>query len=69
MIRHGRLVGINQPFLPQLSGVAIELMKNAYPQLLEKKKIIFNELKIFYAQFLEYIKLTILIYLIDTELS
>ena len=37
IIRHGRLIGINQPFLPQLAEVAIELMKNAYPQLLEKK--------------------------------
>ncbi len=53
MIRHGRLVGINQPFLPQLAAVSIELMKNAYPQLLEKKKIIFNELKIEESRFLE----------------
>ena len=53
MIRHGRLVGIIQPFLPQLAEIAIELMKNAYPQLLEKKKIILNELKIEESRFLE----------------
>ncbi len=53
IVRHGRLVGINQPFLPQLAEVAIELMKNAYPQLLEKKNIILNELKIEESRFLE----------------
>ncbi len=53
MVRHGRLVGINQPFLPQLAVDAIELMKNAYPQLHEKKQIILNELKIEEYRFLE----------------
>ncbi len=53
MIRHGRLIGIDQPFLPKLAGVGIELMNKAYPQLLQKKNIILNELKIEESRFLE----------------
>ncbi len=53
MIRHGRLIGIDKPFLPNLARVAIELMNTAYPQLLEKKNFILNELKIEESRFLE----------------
>ena len=53
MIRHGRLIGIDKPFLPDLAEIAIDLMKIAYPQLIEKKNIIFNELKIEESRFLE----------------
>ena len=53
MIRHGRLIGIEKPFLPNIAQVAIELMNKAYPQLSEKKNIIVNELKIEEARFLE----------------
>ena len=53
MIRHGRLIGIGKPFLPNIADVAIELMNKAYPQLLEKKNFIVNELKIEEARFFE----------------
>ncbi len=53
MIRHGRLIGINKPFLPDLAGDAIKLMMTAYPQLNEKRNIILNELKIEESRFLE----------------
>ena len=53
IVRHGRLIGIEKPFLPNIAEVAIELMNEAYPQLLEKKNIIFGELKIEEARFLE----------------
>jgi len=53
IIRHGRLIGIEKPFLPNIAEVAIELMKRAYPQLSEKKNIIVNELKIEEFRFLE----------------
>ena len=53
MIRHGRLIGIDKSFLPELASVAIDLMNNAFPQLLEKKNMIIGELKIEESRFLE----------------
>ncbi len=32
--RHGNLIGIEKPFLHQLAGVVAEIMKDAYPELL-----------------------------------
>jgi len=34
-IRHGRLLGLEKPFLYELAGVVAELMQQAYPELLE----------------------------------
>ena len=53
MIRHGRLIGIEKPFLSKLASVAIQLMNKAYPQLLEKKYIILGELRIEESRFFE----------------
>jgi alanyl-tRNA synthetase len=45
--RHGKMLGINKPFLHQCSQVIIEMMKEAYPDLVEKSsyitKVILNE--------------------------
>lgn len=45
--RHGKLLGLNQPFLHELTPVVIEAMKETYPDLLDKKsyitKVILNE--------------------------
>ncbi len=45
--RHGRLIGINRPFLEEICEAVIAENKDAYPELLEKeeliKKVISNE--------------------------
>ena len=38
--RHGRLLGINRPFLSEVCDTVIEENKNAYPELLEKRDFI-----------------------------
>ncbi len=43
--RHGRLLGINRPFLAEVCETVIEENKNAYPNLVEKKDFIINVLK------------------------
>ena len=53
MVRHGRLLGIDQAFLPILGDITINLMKYAYPQLKESRKIILFELKTEELRFLE----------------
>ncbi|MBN2568605.1 MAG: alanine--tRNA ligase [Deltaproteobacteria bacterium] len=49
--RHGKLLGLNKPFLNGLVPVVIEKMKNAYPELLDKEsyveKVVVNEEKRF----------------------
>ena len=42
--RHGRLLGIERPFLSELSASVIEGSKDGYPELEEKKEFIFNVL-------------------------
>jgi len=45
--RHGKLIGLNKPFLHETAGVVIDKMKDVYPDLLEKtayiRKVILNE--------------------------
>ncbi len=53
IVRHGRLLGIRDPFLIQIAQVAIELMQNSYPQLLERKQLILQELQREELRFLE----------------
>jgi alanyl-tRNA synthetase len=46
-VRHGRLLGIEKPFLHKISGHVIDLMSDAYPELVDGRsfiqKIILNE--------------------------
>ncbi len=46
MIRHGRLLGITNEFLPHIATVGINLMKNNYPDLKNNNDLILNEIKI-----------------------
>ncbi|MBI5745409.1 MAG: alanine--tRNA ligase [Nitrospirae bacterium] len=40
--RHGRLLGIQDPFLFKLSNVVIDIMKHAYPEILKSRERIGN---------------------------
>ena len=40
--RHGRLLGINRPFLSEVADTVINENKNAYPNLVEKRDFIVN---------------------------
>ena len=42
--RHGRLLGINRPFLAEVCDTVINENKNAYPNLVEKRDFIINVL-------------------------
>jgi alanyl-tRNA synthetase len=53
VVRHGRLLGIDQPFLTTMGEAAIALMQSAYPQLLERRPVILAELEREEARFLE----------------
>lgn len=39
-VRHGRVLGINQPFLYQLVEIVMDIMKDYYPYLINKQEII-----------------------------
>ncbi len=45
--RHGKLLGMNRPFLHEVAGVVIDQMKDAYPDLVDRasfiQKVILNE--------------------------
>ena len=43
--RHGKLLGINRSFLPEVGTVAIGESENAYPELLEKKDYILKVIR------------------------
>ena len=53
VVRHGRLLGIDKPFLPAMGEASIALMASAYPQLLERRGVILAELEREEARFLE----------------
>ncbi|MEB3331934.1 MAG: alanine--tRNA ligase, partial [Synechococcaceae cyanobacterium] len=53
VVRHGRLLGIDKPFLTAMGEAAITLMQGAYPQLLERREPILAELAREEARFLE----------------
>ena len=53
VVRHGRLLGIDQPFLKTMGEAAIALMQAVHPQLVERKEVILSELQREEARFLE----------------
>ncbi len=53
VVRHGRLLGIDQPFLRTMGEAAIALMAPAFPQLLERREAILAELGREEARFLD----------------
>jgi alanyl-tRNA synthetase len=52
VVRHGRLIGIEGPFLPTLGDAAIALMGSAHPQLPQRRSAILRELEREEARFL-----------------
>ena len=53
VVRHGRLLGIDQPFLNTMGEAAIALMQAVHPQLVERKDVILGELQREESRFLE----------------
>ena len=53
MVRHGRLLGITNEFLPHIATVGIKLMQNNYPDLKNNNDLIFNEIRIEELRFTE----------------
>ena len=53
VVRHGRLLGIEKPFLAVMGEASIALMAAAYPQLLERRELILVELAREETRFLE----------------
>jgi alanyl-tRNA synthetase len=53
VVRHGRLLGIDQPFLRTMGEASIALMAPAFPQLLERREAILAELGREEARFLD----------------
>jgi len=53
VVRHGRRLGIDRPFLPAMGEAAIDLMAEAYPQLQERRGVILAELEREETRFLE----------------
>ena len=53
VVRHGRLLGIDRPFLTGMGEASITLMQEAYPQLVERRGAILAELEREEARFLE----------------
>ncbi len=45
VVRHGRLVGINRPFTPEVAEVAIRLSEVVYPQVRQRQALILAELE------------------------
>ncbi|MFQ6537733.1 MULTISPECIES: alanine--tRNA ligase [Aphanothece] len=53
VVRHGRLLGIDRPFLKAMGEASIALMRQAYPQLDERRAVILAELEREEGRFLE----------------
>ncbi|MFM1901551.1 MAG: Alanyl-tRNA synthetase [Cyanobacteriota bacterium] len=53
VVRHGRLLGIDKPFLTAMGEASIALMQAVHPQLIERKEVILAELQREEARFLE----------------
>ena len=53
VVRHGRLLGIDQPFLVTMGEAAIALLSGAHPSVLERREVILSELQREEARFLE----------------
>ena len=53
VVRHGRLLGINKPFLVTMGQAAIELLQGAHPGVVERRDVIVAELQREEARFLE----------------
>ncbi len=53
VVRHGRLLGINRPFLVTMGEAAITLLQGAYPSVVERQEVILAELQREEARFLE----------------
>ena len=53
VVRHGRRLGIDKPFLTAMGEAAIALMAEVYPQLLQRREAILAELEREEARFLE----------------
>jgi alanyl-tRNA synthetase len=53
VVRHGRLLGIDKPFLKAMGEAAIALMQAVHPQLVERREVILSELQREEARFLE----------------
>ncbi len=53
VVRHGRRLGIDRPFLKQMGEASIALMASAYPQLEQRRELIRAELEREEARFLE----------------
>jgi alanyl-tRNA synthetase len=53
VVRHGRRLGIDRPFLPAMGEAAIALMADADPQLRQRREVILAELEREEARFLE----------------
>ncbi len=53
VVRHGRLLGIERPFLAELGEAAIALMEDVHPRLRERRAAILSELEREEARFLE----------------
>jgi alanyl-tRNA synthetase len=53
VVRHGRLLGINKPFLVMMGEASIALLKDAHPSVLERQEVILAELQREESRFLE----------------
>ena len=53
VVRHGRLIGINKPFLVMMGEASIALLKDAHPSVLERQEVILAELQREESRFLE----------------
>ena len=53
VVRHGRLIGIDRPFVNEVAETAIALCESAYPNVREREKVIKAELQLEESRFLE----------------